>query len=957
VNSTVAATAVVDCFSGDSTCWTRQTVFDGLTLGLVYGLLAMGVVLIYRSTRVLNFAAGNMGLPGAALFVLLVINWSVPFWVAVPLCLIVGAAVGAVVELTVVRRLFHAPRVILLVATVGIAQLMLAIVASFPDVSEPSLNFPVAVGTEFDVLGLRVAGPKLTIIVVVPIIAVLLGWVMNRTTFGKAVAASASNPELSRLSAVNPKVISTIVWTIGGGLATLSMLLISGGGNVTGLENLGSLTFSKALAAAVIAGLASFPRAVIAGVAIGITESILRFNFITEPGLIDFVIFVVVLLIVFFQSRIRMQDEAVSAFTPRQSPLPDRVRSLWYVRKMGAIAMLAMLAIAIVLPLVHTFQPSQLVLYSTIVGFAICGCSVTVITGWSGQLSLAQMTFAGVGALTAAACARGIEFDIGVGDFRLLDLQLDPLPHLLSLLIGTFVAGALAGIIGLGSLRVRGLSLAVTTFVFAIAAQQYIYRREFFSDGGDSVRFDRATVLGVDLSDQRTYYFVCLGGLAIVVGFLARLRRSGIGRSTIAVRDNPETASAYTVSPTRTKLAAFTLAGSIAGFGGALLGGLVRNIQYNEALFLVSDSLTLVSLVVIGGLGSIIGPVLGALWVLGLPAFWPTNDVVPLLTSSIGLLIVLMYFPGGFAQVGHRLRDSIAAWVEGRQPSEARTERAAPPVYVRPDRGDQVAEPDTILATTGVRVTFGGLVAVQGVDVTVKRHEIVGLIGTNGAGKSTFMNAVGGFVPCSGSIELLGKEIAGISPTLRAKAGLGRTFQSARLFPELTVRETVQVALEARGKTSWHRAALGLNASVERRQAREADELIGFLGLGRYCDSYIADLSTGTRRIVEIANLLALDARLLCLDEPTAGLAQRETEAFAPLMTRVREELGAAMLIIEHDMPLIMSISDRVYCLDGGAVIAEGLPNDVKRNPDVIAAYLGTDDRAIERSDIGAEAS
>jgi ABC-type branched-subunit amino acid transport system ATPase component len=238
------------------------------------------------------------------------------------------------------------------------------------------------------------------------------------------------------------------------------------------------------------------------------------------------------------------------------------------------------------------------------------------------------------------------------------------------------------------------------------------------------------------------------------------------------------------------------------------------------------------------------------------------------------------------------------------------------------------------------------------VSIEVGQGEIVGLIGANGAGKSTLLNAIGGYVRASGTVHLFGEDISALGVSARGRRGLGRTFQRATLFPELSVRETVQVALEARGRTPFFGTLTGLPSArrSERTRRVEADELIAFLGLGRYADAYVADLSTGTRRIVELANLLALDARMLCLDEPTAGLAQRETEVFGPLLLSIRRELHASMIVIEHDMPLVMSMSDRVYCLELGRVIAEGPPRAIHDDPIVIASYLGTDARAVERS-------
>jgi ABC-type branched-subunit amino acid transport system ATPase component len=257
------------------------------------------------------------------------------------------------------------------------------------------------------------------------------------------------------------------------------------------------------------------------------------------------------------------------------------------------------------------------------------------------------------------------------------------------------------------------------------------------------------------------------------------------------------------------------------------------------------------------------------------------------------------------------------------------------------------------LIVTDVSVRFGGRVAVDNASISVKPGEIVGLIGTNGAGKSTLMNAISGFVPMSGSIELFGTEVSKMASPRRARLGMGRAFQNARLFSSLSVRETLMVALEARERSLLIPSMLSLPPSPQRekRKLKQANEIIGYLGLSRYADSLLGELSTGSRRIVELGALLALDSELLLLDEPTAGVAQRETEAFGPLIESIRKDLGASILVIEHDMPMVMSISDRIYCLEAGCVIAEGDPQAIRNDPAVIASYLGTDERAIARSD------
>jgi ABC-type branched-subunit amino acid transport system ATPase component/ABC-type branched-subunit amino acid transport system permease subunit len=939
---------------------TTQLVFDGVVNGLVIGLIALGVVLVDRASRVINFAVGAMGVVGASVLALLVLSWGVPFWLAVALVLLLGAAYGAVVELAVVRRLFAAPRVIVLVATIGVAGLSTAITRSLPrPEGAVGARYPLAVGRTWDdVAGVRVAGAQATILVVVPLVALVLAWFLGRTIAGKAVLASADNPRLARTNGVNPKWVSTFAWATAGLLSTLSIVLASGqSGSVTGLVDLGPATMVRALAAFLLAGRRSFPRALAAGVGLGVVEAVVRFNFLTTPGLIDLILFVVVLGAVWAQTRRDPEVEGGRfSFATSSTPVPAALADVWWARNLGGLAVGGMFVVAALVPLVVD-TPSRLQLYTIILALAICGTSLVVLTGWGGQPSLGQMAYAGVGALSAAAFARGVRVDVHQGS-DLYILELARVPFALAVLLGALVAALAAALVGLGALRVRGMLLGVSTFAFAIAASQYLYRRPILSGGATgSVAFPRGSLLGLSLGSPRTYYLVVLAALAVVVLVLARIRRGGVGRTILAVRDNPRSAAASTLSPSRVTVRTFALAGGLAGLGGGLLAGAVSSVPFSERFFTVQDSLTLVGIVVIGGLGSVVGPLLGSLWVIGLPAFFPDNDVLPLFASNVGLLVLLLYVPGGFASIGQQARTALLSWAAARRPpaTKGQAPRGGPVAVRRPAEATVVPVPDDVdlLAVTDLAVSFGGIRAVDGVTLALRPGEVLGLIGANGAGKSTLMDAVGGFVPASGTVALLGRDVTGMRAEQRARLGLGRTFQAALLFPELTVRETLLVALESAGRTGLVTTAVAWPGAVRKERARrsEADELISFCGLGRYADRQVVELSTGTRRIVELACLLALRARVLCLDEPTAGVAQRETEALGPLVLEVRRELDAGLVVIEHDMPFIVGISDRLVCLEAGRVIADGPPESVRADPRVIASYLGTDDRAIARSD------
>lgn len=934
----------------------RQIVFIGLIEGLSIGLLSLGIVLIYRTSRVINFAVGSIGALAASMLALTVINYGWNYWFAFTLAMVTGAAFAAVMELTVITRLFTAPRVILLVATIGIAQLADLFRVSLPNLGvQLGARYPLPFDGDWTVTGVRISSADLIVLVAVPLITLGLAMLLGHTRLGKTVQAAAANADKARLSGINPKLVSTFVWTLAGLLAALSTTMLAGTkGQLVGLETIGPATLTRVLAAALIGSMVSFPRALAGGVAIGVLEALIRFNYPAQGGRIEALLFIGIVAAVWIVTRSdRGAGSESFSFAPRVRAVPEALRSLWLIRHLSTIAAIIGLLVAAALPLLITL-PSQQFLWSRVLLLALLALSLVVLTGWTGQLSLGQAAFAGIGALGTAALVRGQTLGIGLGSAS-FDVDMPELPFLAAVLVMTIVCAVVALVIGIGALRVRGLMLAVVTLGFALAAQQYLWRTNFFSAGNaSSVTLQRGSIGPVDLATQRNYYWFSLTLLGLVVLLVARLRRSGIGRIIIAVRDNPDSAASYTVSPTRAKLIGFGLAGAIAGIAGGALGGLFVTVNSNE-LFDVNTSFSVVAIAVIGGVGSIAGPVLGALWVIGLPALWPDNALIPLLTSSVGLLVLLMYFPGGLVQIGTNARDamfaSLSRRVEIKAPAPVAT-TVVPRASVSAPRSDHRNHDGGVLATHDLRVRFGTHTVVDGVSVTAMPGEIVGLIGTNGAGKTTLLNAIGGYVPASGRVQLLGRDVSGLGPAQRARSGLGRTFQAATLFPDLTVRETVQVAAEARYRTGLLTTALFLprGFALGRQQRALADEVISYLGLGRYADHFISDLSTGTRRIVELAGLIAIDKPVLCLDEPTAGVAQREAEAFGPLIQRIKTELDATVIVIEHDMPLIMSISDRIYCMEAGSVIAEGDPETVRSDSRVIASYLGTDERAIERS-------
>jgi ABC-type branched-subunit amino acid transport system ATPase component len=352
---------------------------------------------------------------------------------------------------------------------------------------------------------------------------------------------------------------------------------------------------------------------------------------------------------------------------------------------------------------------------------------------------------------------------------------------------------------------------------------------------------------------------------------------------------------------------------------------------------------------VIGGLGSVEGALLGAAYLIGIPAAFGSGPTVQFITSGVGLLLFLLYLPDGLAGILDRAGDWAAGLLSPRTAEAPAVSPTAVAAVASPPAGGAP------LALDDVSVEFGGVHAVSSVSFVAHPGEVIGIIGPNGSGKTTLLDAISGLVPLAGgSVVMDGDDLVDFQPADRAWLGLTRSFQDCRLFPELTVTQTLMVAEDARHAVRVGATTIQWPAARRSEAAKRAtvDELLETLHLGDFRHKLISELSTGTRRIVDLASVLAARPRVLLLDEPTAGLAQREAEAFGPLLAQIHEVTGATVLIVEHDVPLTVSLCDRLVVMEAGKVVSAGATKHVMSDPVAIAAYLGASNAALERSDV-----
>jgi ABC-type branched-subunit amino acid transport system ATPase component/ABC-type branched-subunit amino acid transport system permease subunit len=919
---------------------TMTALTSGLILGLIFGLLtgmlAVGLVLVYKASRFVNLAHGQLGALSALLLATLVLDHGWNWWIAFPLVVAVGAITGFGVERLIIRRLRHQQRraITYLLVTIGVGQVLLSLTfvpALAPDESTLyRLSYPLPFNVHYSVGGADLTAAHIMILVLVPLVVAGLALFLRYSALGKSIRAAASNPESARLCGISVDRVNAVTWVIAGVLSAVTAILIAPGQTAFSAAALGPGLLLRSLGAAALGGFVSIPAALVGGVSIGVIEQVILAT--TERGsTAELSVFITVMLVLLVRGRtISAADDGddVAESRPR-TRVPPAVASRFIVRSHRLVLGAAGLVVAAVVPLIPYFHPESKRFYLVvIVVMAIVGVALTMLLGWVGQVSLGHFAIVGLGAFVAAK----------VGSQGR------------SLIVVLLVAGVLGAIamtiVGYPALRLRGMSLAVTTLGFAVAAPAWLFSQEWLLPRDQVVaRVPDLGVAGVGkLHTQANVYYAGLVVLVLVAVGASALQRSGPGRLIVAARDNDRALSSLGFTPATVKLAALAASGFVAAMAGVIWGIAWDNIS--PGLVQPAQSLAVLAIPVVGGLGSVAGAIAGAVLIYA-PAFFlgPSltgifgdfgeNAGFQLILGGLGLVFIPLMYPMGLAGVAQTqwerllrvLQHSVARW---------QRETNLPPLHV-----------------SGVNVEFGGIKALQDVSIQVRQGEIVGLIGPNGAGKTTLVNVIGGQItPTSGAVLVAGQDVSNFAPEIRSAYGLGRSYQDARLFPGLTVAEVVQVALTRSRRVGVISSTLQAPWArrVERETRREALDLLTTMGLTDWANTLTSDLSTGLRRMTDLAIQIAARSKVLLLDEPTAGVAQREGEAFGPVLRRIRDELDCSILIIEHDMPLLMGLCDRIYAMETGRILAEGTPEEIRNDPAVIASYLGTENVAIERS-------
>jgi branched-chain amino acid transport system permease protein len=534
--------------------------------------------------------------------------------------------------------------------------------------------------------------------------------------------------------------------------------------------------------------------------------------------------------------------------------------------------------------------------------YAIAVSGLVVVLGYCGQISLAQAAFFGLGAYGVAIGT----VDFGLGFFP-------------ALLVGVGLAGVLGLLLGIGSLRLGGHYLAMVTISFQQILTLVLTNWLALTHGPDGVRnIPRPHLFGFSFAGGHHFLALCLVTLVLITLLVWRLKTGRLGRAMQAVRDNELAAGTCGINVFATKVIAFGLSAVVGGIGGGFFAGGFQYISPDQFTF--GESIVLLTMALLGGVQSPFGSLFGTVLLIILPEWLRFLKEVYLAVYGAAVILIMVFLPDGlWGLMLERVRNR-AKPIEG----------DVPDLPLLAEKGQESVE--IVLNVQGLAKHFGGLKALDGIDIAVRRGSVHALIGPNGSGKSTFINVVTGlYKPTAGRVVLAGQDITHAPPHMRNRAGLARTFQNIRVFRGMSVLENVMVGAERPGNDiAEHPAKV-----VERALAA-----LDFVGLRGDAHRQVGALSYGHQRYVEIARALAASPHTLLLDEPAAGLNLTEKHELGALLRRLKGH-GLTILIIDHDMNLVERVADHITVLNFGRRIADGLPQAVLTNPDVVAAYLG----------------
>ena len=879
----------------------------GAATGVLYALGSISLVLVYRSSGVLNFAAGAIGTSGVFAYWDLRVNEHWPVGAAIAAGAVVAAVLGAAVGLLMrpLRDASNLTKVVLTLAVLVVLQGLIGI--RYPNSYTVSSLLPTG---PVHVFGAYFGRDRLALIAIAVVLTLVIAAVYRHTRFGLATSAAAENTEALATLGWSADRVALVNWATAGALSGFAGILLA---PITGVSvGLTTALLLPGLAGAIVGNLQSFWLSLAGALLIGIAQSEVG-RYVTLPGAGDAVPFAIIIVIIVIRGRKLPLRSYVAERLPRVSSGRVNLPVLIGVAVVGVVAMQWLLSPVWVGAFTYSLI-GVILLYSII-----------VLTGYTGQISLAQWAIAGCGAMVVA------------------QLRVHGLPWTMAVLCGLVAAVPIGLVVGSAAMRARGLSLAIGTLAFGVCMLSLVLSNPSIDGGVGGLYVGSFNLFGFDLDAvnyPRRYGLLCLG-LAIVAGVgVANIRRGNAGRRLVAVRSNENAAAALGINVRRVKLAAFCYGSVLAS-----LAGILTIATGTYALFTAFDTFTSIQLVsngvlgsvgyvngsLVGGAGSSGGVLdqlfsgLGSTGIQYLPVVLGALTIVTVIQAPDGLVAMNIEM---FRRLGHRIR----------RPKPVR------PVALggaRPAMRLGTGGSTSTLAVTDVSVRFGGVVAVDAVSFELKTGHVLGIIGPNGAGKTTLIDALTGFVPTSGgSSRLDGRSLGRLSPQRIARAGLGRSFQSLELFRDMTVYENLVTACDQRRWTAWLRDPLWPGRT---HLTPACEAIVVDLGLQDVLHLYPGELSYGTQRLVAIARTVASGPRFIMLDEPAAGLDEHERLEVRGVIRRLAHESGLGVLLVEHDVALVADVSDRMLALEFGRVVASGDPEAVTSHPAVLAAYLGED--------------